>query len=306
MIARWWQNDLIPLVLQHVDFHDLLALELTAAFQEDQLYLLRRCYEHLGRSTGAVCFKTREVVGESDDPKRMLLHWHRKRSAFLDRVGALQQGLCSREINLRSATSSSAPTELEVLPCQVPHVDVNRLLPLDERPVFPLAFGVREGFASYFGFRFSWEEHGNGEACQVGVNVKSPRELLCDSESVSQQLLFSPSAGAVFHKKNDSRWRAWPLDDLWVDALEHGTRLELEAGVYIDEGGNIFLYRRASIPKSHRDSQEALQWEVVGGLELDQSQSPSGTREFYIFLSLLDACTPLRATITHVRHSEPP
>ena len=174
-------------------------------------------------------------------------------------------------------------------------------LPRAAQPVLPLLFGTLKGWPFYAEFLFAWEEHGNGEACQLGVATGSK-----DSQDIqSVQLKFSPSAGAMFQQRPEGSFRMWPMDDLWVDASQPGTRTFLEAGVYISDVGQIAFYRKGPYTQEHKgDGERQLAWEVAGGFEC-QPDTAEPAEHFHVVLCLLDEQTPLEANISKVG-SEPP
>lgn len=320
MVAHWWHDEVIaPIVLEHLDIRSLTAMEVTSAFQADPLHMLQRAFYRMARTTGAVCYSTGVTVGEGRNPKTELLGWLHSRSAFLEPKP------CPPAFTLGSLAAGKAPSLLETLPIRSGSAGTvelhtredsytsrsSRQLPRSEQPLVPLAFGVREGFPLYVEFRLAWEEHGNGEACQLGLELRSSGKVLNGDRDRSAactradgpHLRFSPSAGAVFQGTADSCLRGWPLEDLWVDAEAAGTCMELHTGVYVSEGGKISFYRRGPFSGRHKGTNaQGFSWEVTASFDpFPRGQLQEGAvREYFVMLCLLDRCTPLQAELAQV------
>jgi len=348
---------LVPWVLEHLGARDLLRLEVSCALLGGTVHLCS-AWRRLGHATGAVAFSG-GAVGEGADPKAELLRWTRARcAALLGRAlqpapggwlpvsrPALRFGLAGDRHALvqtltpgpgvPGAPDAGAPRGTYSVP----------QLPRNVRPVLPLAFGVRRGAPLYAEFRLSWEECGNGEACQVGLLPAGAG--LSTPEAAAPAFAFSPSAGSIARyppwgvsNGQGGSFRAWPLPDLWLDTRDLGTRSVLEAGVYIDPGGRVTFYRRGPLSQGagSKASEEpsvvrspgpepseaaavmaeeaALPgeagaqptWEAAGRFAW---ASPAGLslelqpEALHVALCLLDERTPLTAVLTRVSTAPP-
>lgn len=266
-------------------------------------FSVRQTLRRKASATGAVCFETGAVVGEGVDPKSELLRWANDRTAFSTTP------VCAPDVEVPKFTLSPgrAPTKLETHPERhflgaasslsdssssdfvsalsesQRNFRVAPQLPRTAQPIIPLVYGTRKGWPFYVEFLFAWQEHGNGEACQLGVQSCNGRSStsstmssassfgqfspsLSQSEATVVRLKFSPSAGAVFQQRAEGSFRMWPLEDLWVDASLPGTQTFLEAGVYIDKKGEISFYRKGPYTRENKGAvARQLSWEVAGG-----------------------------------------
>ena len=321
---------------------------------------VRQALRRKANETGAVNFETGAVVGEGIDPKSELLRWANNRAAFS------MNPVCTPDVEVPRFTLSpgKAPTKLETHPhflgasssqsqsSQSSHslpstsdfasesrsFRVAPQLPRTAQPIIPLVYGTRKGWPFYVEFLFAWQEHGNGEACQLGVqscnairNASASSPSSCGTDATAVRLKFSPSAGAVFQQRAEGSFRLWPLHDLWVDASLPGTQTFLEAGVYIDAKGEISFYRKGPYTRENKgEVARQLSWEVAGGFTClpdtsvregheghegvkhanvehgERLQEIKDSKEhFYVVLCLLDERTPLEARLVKVG-SDPP
>ncbi|CAE7437803.1 unnamed protein product [Symbiodinium sp. CCMP2456] len=286
--CEWW---LAPLILEFLDLKSLIVMETTGLFCSDRRPLLHS-FRMMAKKLGAVCYETQAVLGESCEPKLEVLQWSTSRSTFAPL--ALTDGP-NRRLKL---VPHKLPTKLLTEPCHSePSQNGFRVapqLPRAAQPVVPLVYGTLKGWPLYAEFLFAWEEHGNGEACQLGVSVGGSQEV---------QLKFSPSAGAIFQHRAEGSFRTWPMDDLWVDAYQPRTQTFLEAGVHIGAEGKITFYRKGPYTHEHKGGgARQLVWEVAGGFECS---FPGASEQFHIVLCVLDDQTPLEAKILRVG-TEPP
>ncbi|CAE7251370.1 unnamed protein product [Symbiodinium sp. KB8] len=286
--GEWW---LAPLILEFMDLKSLIVMETTGLFCNDRRPLLHS-FRMMAKKLGAVCYETQAVLGESCEPKLEVLRWLTSRSTFAP--FALTDGP-NRRLKL---VPQKLPTKLQTEPCHSePSQNGFRVapqLPRAAQPAVPLVYGTLKGWPLYAEFLFAWEEHGNGEACQLGVSVGGSQEV---------QLKFSPSAGAIFQHRPEGSFRTWPMDDLWVDAYQPRTQTFLEAGVHIGVEGKITFYRKGPYTHEHKGGgARQLVWEVAGGFDCS---FPGASEQFHIVLCVLDDQTPLEAKILRVG-TEPP
>ena len=269
----------------------------------------RHSLHNFAKKLGAVCYETQGAVGDGPEPKLQLLEWAEKRSSFVP-CGSVQSDpdmpVPPLTVPRFTLSPPDAPTMLETTPrpessVESPNSNGSRVapqLPRAAQPVIPLLYGTLKGWPLYAEFSFTWEEKGNGEACQLGVSTGSDEDL-----KGAVQLKFSPSAGAMFQQRPEGSFRMWPMEDLWVDAYQPGTRTFLEAGVYISARGQIAFYRKGPYTLEHKgEGARQLNWEVAGGFECE---FPNARERFHIALCLLDEQTPLVAKIVRIG-SEPP
>jgi len=310
-----------PNVFEYLDIQSLTTMEITGALRTASFHLMQ-AFRQRGGITGAVCYATGVAVGSGPNPKLELLGFLRHRAAFLPQPSGLPTApiftLCAqapgaaltmlethpdhRDTPLGEDADSTLSAEGHPsIPVSAPQ------LPRGAQPLVPLAFGVRKGWPLYVEIRLAWVEHGNGEACQLGVALRSNREeAVLGAEP--EPLKFSPSAGAVFQHRANGSFRSWPLEDLWVDAYP-GASMILQAGVYVNALGQVFFYRRGPLTKddSKGGDAEELPWEVTGSIDTSQGGHHEGgaLEKIYVMLSLLDEQTPLRAELVRVGSTPP-
>lgn len=320
------------LAAEHLGHSDLAALEASGAVKLG-LPCLVRAWRILGRATGAVECLTGAIVGDGDSPKMELLSFLRGRSSFVP-PSALRQGFadvpppevcCSSSGSQREAPSAllsrpelsespdpadaaAAAGDRAAAPLQLPPLQLHR----SRRRIAPLAFGVRRGTPLYAEFRFTWREQGNGEACQLGVipqgSIGAPLPTVDDLA-----LVFSPSAGAVFRGAAGGCFRAWPLEDTWVDTSPRGSHHCLQAGIFVAESGHVSFMRRGPmrVPggKDLSDCTEwpeaQLPWEVTGGFSVPREAGKPGPSKLHVALCFVDSMTHLRAELLRVASAPP-
>ena len=256
-----------------------------------------------------MCYHTGAIVGEGTNPKLELLQWASSRLAFTSKP------ICAPDVTLPlfSLSPGTNPTKMETQPRLLSLSEayqnqrgfrVAPQLPRIAQPIIPLVYGTRKGWPFYAEFLFAWEEHGNGEACQLGVSISCTSQAV-EERQAAVQLKFSPSAGAMFQQRQEGSFRMWPLEDLWVDASLPGTQTFLEAGVYIDADGQVAFYRKG--PYTGKDKGEVarqLSWEVAGGFRC-VSEIGAAAEDFHVVLCLLDEHTGLEAKLVKIGSTPP-
>lgn len=323
---------LIPLVLEFLDAHGLARAEEANVISSSSPHLAF-AWHRLSMSLGAVSFATGGVVGKGSKPKGEYLRWLREQSLFFGCVRLKGASPISSVISISGnvvvQTSALAPAvpAHPALPAGPNNPRGTNSIPQlrrQDRPMFPLAFGIANGHALYAEFRLSWREQGNGEACQLGV---VPCEHGCCEDKDPSVLLFSPSAGSVVQLLHSEQLmqttchlRAWPLPDLLLDVASVETEFVMEAGIYISAEGQVTFYRRGPLPKSTEEITDAstvfhTEWEItpsfcgdaahVHHTEVSGAADKPRSQQLHMVLSLLDEITPLRAELSYVASAPP-
>lgn len=327
--------------LEFLEARDLARAEVAGAVPSSSLHL-DRAWRRLGISTGAVHFRTRGVVGKGTDAKADYSLWARERATFFGglllrgvsstwiqelatRIDSLGSGRTLFETHRRLTSSSAATRHRLPLPAgpQNP-VGSNSIpqLPDKDRPMLPLSFGIRPGYSLYAEFRLHWQEHGNGEMCQLGLVSSGLSGKSAPDDPI---ILFSPSAGSVARRVRHGAlsigtFRAWPLPDLWLDIAPVGNHSVLEAGIFVGPSGQVTFFRRGPVSESATEKGFAdLPWEVTASFDwslpphaqllglgdVEEATLKPRTEELHVVLTMLDEVTPLRAELSHVGCTPP-